>query len=150
MQESDYLLLLLGEGSLDSLVVQKLGAELEGEWKLFVEILVVFFELELMLSLKSAECLGILTLGLKKVVVPLLVELVVLLDVSVLTLLSLLCLLEDELVQLSLIVLVLKLSNSVFGHFSFNILAFNFTSVSVFLKDLTTRDACVVRTIKIV
>jgi hypothetical protein len=91
-----------------------------------------------MLSLELTEGLGIFLLGLKKIVVPLLVKLVVLLDMSLFTLLSLLGLIKEQFISLSLVILILELSNSILGHFCLYVLAFNFTSVSVLLKNLAT------------
>jgi hypothetical protein len=99
---------LLGKTGLDSLQVQKLWAELESHWKFLVKLLVVIFELHGMLSLELSEGLSILLLSLEEIIVPLLVELVILLDMCLLTLISLLSLVEDQLILLSLIVLIFK------------------------------------------
>ena len=89
-----------------------------------------------MLSFQLAESLSVFGLGLEQIFVPLLVKLMILLNVGVLTLLSSLSLVEDELVELSLVVLELELGNPVFGHFSLNVLALDFAGVAVLLKDL--------------
>ena len=86
---------------------------------------------------KLSECLCILLLSLEQVIIPLLVELLVLLDVSLLALFPLLLLVEDELLVSSLVVLVPELSNPVLGHFSLDILAFLLASLSVLLQGLT-------------
>jgi hypothetical protein len=80
--------------------------------------------------------LSVLLLGLEEILVPLLVELLVLFDVGLLTFFSLLSLVEDELLLSTMVILYLKLRNSVFGKLSFDVLAFHFASVSVLLKDL--------------
>jgi hypothetical protein len=84
-----------------------------------------------------SKSLGVFFLSLEKIIVPLLVELLVLLDVGLLALFSLLSLVEDELFLSSVIVLQLELGDPVLGHLCLNILAFNLASVSVLFKDLT-------------
>jgi len=84
--------------------------------------------------LEFSESLGIFFLSLEKIFVPLLVEFLVLLNMSLLALLSLLLLIEDKLLVSSLVVLLSELSYSIFGHFSFDIFALLLTSLSVFLK----------------
>lgn len=87
--------------------------------------------------LELAEGFGILFLGLKKILVPLLVELLVLLDVSLFTLLSLLGLIEDQFTKAPIVVLLLEFSHSVFGHLCFDVLAFFLAGQSVILKNST-------------
>ena len=85
---------------------------------------------------KSAKSLGILLLGLEEILIPLLVELLVLLDVSLLTFLLLLGLVEDEVLKLLLVVLVLELLKSLLSHFGLNVFALGLTVVSVLVKNL--------------
>lgn len=73
-------------------------------------------------------------MGGEEVLVPLLVELLVLLDVSLLALLSLLSLVEDKLLVSPVVVLDAKFSYSVFGHLSLYILALLFTCLPVVLE----------------
>lgn len=87
--------------------------------------------------LKLAKGLSVFLLGLEEIVVPLLVELLVLLDVRLLALLTLLRLLEDQLLSSSVVVLQLKLVDSVLSHFSFDVLALDLASLSVLLKNFT-------------
>jgi hypothetical protein len=94
------------------------------------------FELLSVLSFKLAKCLGIFLLSLEKVVVPLLVEIVVLLDVCLLAFFSLLCLVKEKLVSFALIILEFELSNPVLGHLSLDVLALDLAGVPVFLEDL--------------
>ena len=89
-----------------------------------------------MLVLELTEGLTILLLGLKKILIPLLVEFLILLNMSLLALLSLLSLVEDELLIAAVIVLLLEFLNSVLGHLSLNILAFALASSSMLLEDL--------------
>ena len=91
------------------LLIKQFAAVFELEWQLFLENLSVLLNFLGVSIFKSAKSLGILLLGLEKVFVPLLVELLVLLDVSLFALLLLLGLVENEFLQLLLIVLVLEL-----------------------------------------
>ena len=86
--------------------------------------------------LKLSEGLGVFLLSLKEIIVPLLVELLVLLDMGLLALLSLLLLVEDELLVSSLVVLVSELGNPVLGHFSLDVLAFLLAGLPVLLQGL--------------
>ena len=88
-----------------------------------------------MASLELGQSLAVLLLSLKKILVPLVVEFRVLLNVSLLTLLSLLSLVEDQLLEAAVIVLLLQLGNSVLSHLGFNILALTFAGLSVVLKN---------------
>ncbi len=128
---------MLCEVGLDALQVQQLGAEFEGHGQLLVELLIVLLELLGMLSLQLAEGLSVLLLGLEEIVVPLLVELVVLFDVSLLALLLLLSLVEQQLVFLSLVILVLEFGDPVLGHLSLDVLSFDLAGVSVLFEDFT-------------
>lgn len=85
--------------------------------------------------LELTEGLGVLLLGLEEVLVPLLVELLVLLDVGLLTLLSLLRLVEDELLVTAVVVLKLELGDSVLGHLGLDVLLLGFASPSVVLEN---------------
>jgi len=123
---------------LNFLHVQKLRAEFESQWKLVTQNLSVLLDLIGMAVFKLTKSLSILLLSLKQVLIPLLIELLVLLDVSLLTLLSLLSLVEYQLLVSSVIILLLKLSDSILGHFGFNIFAFTLACVPVVFKDLTT------------
>ena len=85
---------------------------------------------------EGAESLGILLLSLQQVFIPLLVELLILLDMGLLTLLLLLSLIENEFLQLLLVVLMLKLLQSFLGHLGLYVLALSFTIVSMLIKNL--------------
>ena len=69
---------------------------LELEWKFLLKHLSILFDLLGVSILKSAKGLGVLLLGLEEVFVPLLVELLVLLDMSLFAILLLLGLVENE------------------------------------------------------
>jgi hypothetical protein len=85
---------LLGQVGLNSLQIQQLWAEFESQRKFLVQLSVVALQLLGVLSFQLAEGLSVLLLSLEKIVVPLLVELVILLDVSLLALFPLLGLVE--------------------------------------------------------
>jgi len=128
---------LLGQVVLDFLHVQKLRAKFESQWKFISEDLSIALNLSCVPGFELAQGLGIFFLSLKQILVPLLVEFLVLLNVCLLALLSLLCLVENELLVSAVIVLLLKLNDSILGHLGLNILSFAFTRVSVILKYLT-------------
>jgi len=130
------ILFLLGQVVLDFLHVQKLRAKFESQWKFISEDLSIALNLSCVPRFELAQGLGIFFLSLKQILVPLLVEFLVLLNVSLLALLSLLCLVENELLVSAVIVLLLKLNDSILGHLGLNILSFAFTRVSVILKYL--------------
>ena len=68
-----------------------------------------------------------------------LVEFLVLLNMSLLTLLTLLVVQEDKLLHLTTKILLSKLLDAVFGHISIDISAFGFTGGSVFLQSSTKK-----------
>lgn len=117
-------------------MVQELSAELEREWQLIAEDLSILLDLNGMSVLQLGKSLAVLFLGLKQILIPLLVELLILLDVCLLALLTLLGLVEDELVVAAVIVLLLELSNTVLRHFGLNILPLALACLSVLLQDL--------------
>jgi len=85
--------------------------------------------------LELSESLSVLLLGVEKILVPLLIELLVLLNMCLFTLLSLLSLVEDQLLVTAIVVLMLKLCDSVLGHLSLDIFLLMLTGSSVVLKD---------------
>ena len=127
------ILLLLCEVLLNPLLVQQLGAELESQWKSVLQLLAIRLDLDRMSILQLAQCLAVLFLSLQQVLVPLLVELLILLDVRLLTLLALLRLIEDELLRTTIKVLLLQFVNTIFGHLSLDVLAFTLARVHVVL-----------------
>lgn len=100
-------LLLLSKALLDLLLVQKLRAEFKSKWQLFLQQLSVFFDLLSVSILELAEGLSVLLLSVEEILVPLLVELLVLLNMGLFTLFSLLCLIENELLVTAIVVLML-------------------------------------------
>lgn len=117
-------------------MVQELSAELEREWQLIAEDLSILLDLNGMSVLQLGKSLAVLFLGLKQIFIPLLVEFLILLDVSLLALFSLLSLVEDELVVPAVIVLLLELGNTVLGHLGLHILALALAGLSVLFEDL--------------
>ena len=111
--------------------------ELEREFLL--EHLSVLLDLLGVSILKGAKSLGVLLLGLKEIFVPLLVELLILLNVSLLALLTLLSLVEDELLQATIVVLLLKLRDTVLSHLSLNVLALLLASDAVVFQHLAIK-----------
>jgi hypothetical protein len=135
------LLLLLGHLSLHLLLVEQLAAMFELEWKFLLKHLPILFDFLGVSILESAKGLSILLLSLEQVLVPLLVELLVLLDVGLLAVLLLLGLVENKLLQFLLVVLVFKLLQSFLCHLGLNVLALSFTVVSVLVKNLPIQFA---------
>lgn len=85
--------------------------------------------------LELAKGLSVLLLGMEKVLVPLLVELLVLLNMGLFALLSLLSLIEDQLFVTAIVVLMFQLGNSVLGHLSLHVLLLVLTGSSVVFED---------------
>lgn len=102
-------LLLLCKTLLDFLLVQKFRAKLKSQWQLLFKHLAVLFYLLGVAVFQLTQGLSVFLLSVKEVLVPLLIELLVLFDMGLFALLPLLCLIEDELLVTSLIVLMLQL-----------------------------------------
>jgi len=129
-------ILLLGKLSLNLLLVQKIGGVFESQWKGLVKDLSVVLNLLSVSILELSKSLRVLLLGLEEILVPLLVELLILLDVSLLAVLSLLSLLHHLGGLLSLVILDLELIDSVLSHLGLNVFSFHLTSESMLIKDL--------------
>ena len=130
-----YLLLLLSHTGLHLLLVKELTAVLELEWEFFLENLSVLFDFLGVSILKGAKSLSILLLGLEEILIPLLVELLILLDVSLFALFLLLCLVEDKLLTLLLVILMLQLLQSFLSHLGLNVFALGFAIVSMLIEN---------------
>jgi hypothetical protein len=76
-------------------LVEQFSGILEGKRELFLKIITIRLKFKSVFVFQFTESLSIFFLGLKKIVIPLLVELLVLFDVSLFTLFSLLGLVED-------------------------------------------------------
>jgi hypothetical protein len=84
-----------------------------------------------MFFLQSHDLILILLLSLLQLAIPMFVELLVLLNVSLFTFLSLLIMQKDQLLHLTGEVLFSELINSIFSHLGFHISTFTFTSSSM-------------------
>lgn len=135
--KKQYLLLLFGKIVLNLLHVQKLRAELEGQWELFTQDLSIALNLDGVSVFEFTKSLGIFLLGLEQIFIPLLIEFLILLDVSLFTFFSLLSLVENKLLISSIVVLLLEFLDSILGHLCLDVLALALTGVSVILKYLT-------------
>ena len=135
--KKQYLLLLFGKIVLNLLHVQKLRAELEGQWELLTKDLSIALNLDGVPVFEFTKSLSIFLLGLEQIFIPLLIEFLILLDVSLFTFFSLLSLVENKLLISSIVVLLLEFLDSILGHLSLDVLALALTGVSVILKYLT-------------
>jgi len=118
------------------LLVKELAAVLELEWELLLKNLSVLLDFLGVSIFEGAKSLSILLLGLEEILIPLLVELLILLDMSLFALLLLLSLVEDELLELLLVILMLKFLQSLLGHLSLNVFALSLAIVSVLVENL--------------
>jgi hypothetical protein len=88
---------------------------------------------------ESEDLVLVISLSLLELVVPMLVEVLVLLDVGLFALLSLLLVHEDEFFLCSVELLFLELGDSVLGHLCLNVTALLFTGGTVFFHGSTIR-----------
>jgi apolipoprotein N-acyltransferase len=88
---------------------------------------------------QGTKSLGVFLLGLEQIFIPLLVELLVLLDMGLLALLLLLGLVENQFLEFLLIILLFELLKPLLCHLGFNILAFGLTVVSMLVQYLPIR-----------
>lgn len=121
------IILLFGEIGLYLLLVQKFGAIFESQWESFLEDLSVFLNFLSVSILKLSEGLSIFLLGLQKILIPLLVEFLILLDVRLLAFLLLLSLIEHQLFRQPVVLLNLEFLDSFLCHLSFDIFTILFT-----------------------
>ena len=127
---------MLGHTGLHLLLVKELAAVLELAWELLLENLSVLLDFLGVSIFEGAKSLSILLLGLEEILIPLLVELLILLDMSLFALLLLLSLVEDELLELLLVILMLKFLQSLLGHLGLNVFALSLAIVSVLVENL--------------
>jgi len=109
---------------------------LKSEWQLLVKDSSVFLDLLGVSILEGSESLSVFLLGLEEIFIPLLVELLVLLDMSLLALLLLLGLVEDQFLKFLLIILLFELLKPLLSHLGFDILALGLTVVSMLVQYL--------------
>ena len=86
---------------------------------------------------KLAKGLTVFLLSLQQVLIPLLVELLILLDVGLFALFSLLSLIEDEFLHATIVILLLQLSDTILCHFGLNIFSLLLASKPMVFKDFT-------------
>ena len=130
---------MLGHTGLHLLLVKELAAVLELEWELLLKNLSVLLDFLGVSIFEGAKSLSILLLGLEEILIPLLVELLILLDMSLFALLLLLSLVEDELLELLLVILMLEFLQSLLGHLGLNVFALSLAIVSVLVENLPKR-----------
>ena len=118
------------------LLVKELATVLELEWELLLKNLSVLLDFLGVPIFEGAKSLSILLLGLEKILIPLLVELLILLDMSLFALLLLLSLVEDKLLEFLLVILMLELLQSLLGHLGLNVFALSLAIVSVLVENL--------------
>lgn len=118
------------------LLVKELATVLELEWELLLKNLSVLLDFLGVPIFEGAKSLSILLLGLEKILIPLLVELLILLDMSLFALLLLLSLVEDKLLEFLLVILMLELLQSLLGHLGLNVFALGLAIISVLVENL--------------
>ena len=91
---------------------------LESQWKIFLELLSVLFQPFGVFILEVYNFRLIFLLSSLKFEVPMLVEILILLDVCLLNFFLLLLVSKHQLLVLHVVLLLLQLSNPILGHFS--------------------------------
>ena len=112
------IVLLLGQIRLNLAQVEQLSRELESQGQRLLQLLAILFQAFSVQVLNIHNFLLIFVLSLLKLFVPMLVELLVLLNVSSLALFSLLLVIEEHFLHFKVVLLLFQLSNSVLGHLS--------------------------------
>ena len=112
------IVLLLGQIRLNLAQVEQLSRELESQGQRLFQLLAILFQAFSVQVLNIHNFLLIFVLSLLKLFVPMLVELLVLLNVSSLALFSLLLVIEEHFLHFKVVLLLFQLSNSVLGHLS--------------------------------
>jgi len=131
------ILLLTRKLTLDGLEVEKLGRELESEGKSLLKVLSVFLEVADVTLLKGTNGSLILLFNLRKCLIPTLVEILILHQVSLLNLLSFAGLIVHKLLTTTVVILNLELLNTVLSHLCLNVLALHLALLAVLLQDGT-------------
>ena len=112
------IILLLGQVCLNLAHVQKLSGEFECHWESLFKLSAILLELSCMVGLKLLNLGLVLLLSFRKDVVPMLIELLVLLDVSSLDLFLSLLMTEYQCLVLHVVLLFLQLKDAILGHLS--------------------------------
>lgn len=117
--------------------VEQFGRLLKGQGESGLELAALLFESLVVGVLEGNDLRLVFLLSLVELVVPVLVEVLILFDVSLLALLSLLLMSECHFLHLVLELLKLEFVNSVLGHLCLDEAAFLFASLSVFFHGST-------------
>jgi len=133
------IVLLSGHFLLNLAQVKQLGGALVQRGQFGLQLLSVLLKLLGMSFFESKNLVLVISLGKLELVVPVLVEVLVLLDVSLLALLSLLLVHENQLLLSPVELLFLKFSNTVLGHLSLDVAAILLTEGTMFLHSSTTK-----------
>jgi len=112
------IVLLLGQVSLDLALVQKLRREFEYKGQCLLKLLAILLQLLCVSNFELFNLDLVLLLGLRQHSVPMLVELLVLLDVCRLDVLLTTLVSKDHLLVVHVELLLLELSDSILSHFS--------------------------------
>lgn len=130
---------LLRKVCLDLPKVEKFSRVFECHRKPLLKLASLIFKCLCVGRFESHDLCLVFFLGLSKLVIPVRVEVLVLLDVGLLTLFALLLMGEKHFFHLSRVFLLLELGDPVLSHLSFNILTVRLASVSMLLQCSTIR-----------
>ena len=122
---------LFGQTCLDFPQVEQLSRGFPSPWQFLLKVLSVGLKLSGVTVLGGQNLILVIFLGSLELAIPVLIELLVLLDVSLFALFTLLLMQELHFFDLLVVVLVLQLGNPVFGHFSLDIAAILLTGSAV-------------------
>lgn len=127
------IILLSGHLLLDLAEVEELSGLLVLGGQGALQVLAVLLEVLRVLLFHGQNLVLVVLLGLLKLIVPVLVEVLVLFDVRLLALLTLLLMHEDEFLLGAVKLLFLELGNPVLGHFSLHVATLAFARGTVLL-----------------
>ena len=130
--------LLLGHLVLDLSQVEQLSGLLVLCWQGGLQVLTVVFQVLGVLFLHGENLVLVVLLSLLELVVPVLIEVLVLLNVGLFAFFALLLVHEDQFLLLAVKVLLLKFSNAVLCHFGLDVATLAFASGAVLLHRRTT------------
>jgi hypothetical protein len=132
------IVLLSGHLLLDLAQVEQLSGRFVQRGQFCLQLLSVLLKLLSVSLFEGEDLVLVIGLSLLELVVPMLVEVLVLLDVGLLALLSLLLVHKDEFLLSSVELLFLEFSNSVLGHLCLDVAALLLASGAMFLHCSTT------------
>jgi hypothetical protein len=130
--------LLLGHLVLDLSQVEQLSGLLVLCWQGGLQVLTVVLQVLGVLFLHGENLVLVVLLSLLELVVPVLIEVLVLLNVGLFAFFALLLVHEDQFLLLAVKVLLLKLSNAVLCHLGLDVATLAFASGAVLLHRRTT------------